>query len=82
MSKQVEDRRKSIEERFAHAWNKSATRIPIPVREYRALLDLWEVAQNSEWQLKCNENSLTGAHIEPCDKCEFEKALEKLAELK
>ncbi len=42
VSKQIELRRQAIADRFAHAWNKSATRIPISVKEYRALLDLWE----------------------------------------
>lgn len=42
---QVELRRKDIADRFAHAWNKSSTRIPISVKEYRALLDLWEASK-------------------------------------
>lgn len=41
---QIELRRQAIADRFAHAWNKSATRYPIPLKEYRALLDLWEAA--------------------------------------
>lgn len=73
MNKQVEDRRKAIEDRFAHAWNKSATRYPISVREYRALLDLWESALNARNNISV---SLQEAFAS------IETALEKLAELK
>lgn len=80
MNKQVEDRRKSIEDRFAHAWNKSATRIPISVREYRALLDLWAAA----YSLITNEGTaLKNESISLEEEAgKLEEALEKLAELK
>lgn len=68
--KQVEKRRQAIADRFAHAWSKSSTRIPVPLKEYRALLDLWDVVHQRYSDDSCmNEDEII-------------KALENLEKLK
>jgi hypothetical protein len=71
MMNQIELRRQAIADRFAHAWNKSSTRIPIQLKEYRALLDLWEKAYSLS---ECLKMGITIEHIHP----QVIEALEKL----
>jgi hypothetical protein len=48
--------------------------------ELDALREVADAARASMYAMKCNENSLTGRHIDGCEKCELETALKNLDE--
>lgn len=73
---QIEERRKAIADRFAHAWNKSSTRIPIQLKEYRALLDLWEAIEAMKQESLKEEIWYIGMSCHFAE--DVDKALEKL----
>lgn len=52
--------------------------IAMAANNWDKLMAVVEAAKESFYELDCNESSYTGKHIDPCVKCDLEKALKAL----
>lgn len=78
MINQIEARREMVRARFEHSWNKS-NRLPISVKEYRALLDLWEAVEAMKEESLKEEIWYIGISCHFAE--DVDKALEKLQKI-